>query len=305
MCAHGGEGLLAVEGKDRRVAGCAHLGIDDARDLGVIFGNHHRSPRRTGHGRFPRRWCASRRVAFEQELDSQDELAHVHRLGQELVGPEGEPREPVVEIRAGRHEDHRDAGEVGVGLEPFAHRVAVETGHRDVQQDHGGFFFARRRDHQVSRRDRQGLVPCALEAGRDDRALIGFVLGQENLRPANAGHRLRGPHRRAREVGAEGETNGVDRVARTYGVEGTAAGRLDECFQLRCPGADRGKPDGPCEAVQSVSDLHQLTHRPARAEHADLVDEEAHRVALGREGRHEPLPRVVEHLLERVHGRRR
>ena len=41
VCAHGGQGLLAVERDDRVVAGCAHLRIDDARDVGIVFGDDH------------------------------------------------------------------------------------------------------------------------------------------------------------------------------------------------------------------------------------------------------------------------
>ena len=89
----------------------------------------------------------------------------------------------------------------------------------------------------------------------------------------------------------------------THGIEGVAAGTVDEIFQLGGAGADRRKPDRPGETAQAMGDLRQRRDRPARAERRHLVDEDADGIAPGGERGDETLPRLVENLLEGVdHG---
>jgi hypothetical protein len=58
------------------------------------------------------------------------------------VGAEAEPLDHVVGGHPRGHEHHRDVGKARVGLDPGQHRVAVQLGHLDVEEDDVGPFAA-------------------------------------------------------------------------------------------------------------------------------------------------------------------
>ena len=217
--------------------------------------------------------------------------------------PQSEPGEPVVEICAGRHEDHRDVGELGVRLEQPARRVPVEPRHRDIEQDHGRVLRARRVQDQVAGRDSNRDISRTFETSRHDSPLVGLILSDEDLRASCRGDcRRRRPHRWAGEVLGEGLPDRSHDITRERCIEGVAAGGVNQLFQLGGAGADRGKPDRPGEAAQSMDHLLERRDRPSRAERRHLVNEDTDGLALGHETGDETMPRFVQDPLEVVGG---
>jgi PAS domain S-box-containing protein len=187
-----------------------------------------------------------------------------------------------------------------------AEALSAELGTRDIEEDQRWFLRAGGTDHEIARHDGHRYVTGAFQTRRDDRPLVGFILGDENLLAARRGDRLRRRRWRTglRQVRRVGRLHGVHDGPGPRRIEGPILGGRDEVLQLGRAGADRGEPDRAGETAQSMDGLRQRGGRPVRAVLRDLVDEDPNRIAPGGERADETPPRLVQHLLQGIRGSR-
>ena len=96
-------------------------------------------------------------------LDAGVQFLHLERLG-DVIHPAGGERLHLVQLLGeGADEDDRDPLERVVGLEVFAHLVAVHLRHVDVQQDQVRGVAPGRQQRQLAAGDGADLVPAVLE----------------------------------------------------------------------------------------------------------------------------------------------
>ena len=96
-------------------------------------------------------------------LDARVQFFHLERLGEVIHPADGEGLHLVQLLGEGADEDDGDPLELVVGLEVFAHLVAVHLRHVDVQQDQVRGIAPRRQQRQLAAGDRADLIPAVLE----------------------------------------------------------------------------------------------------------------------------------------------
>ena len=78
------------------------------------------------------------RLDAQHGADPGDQRAVVDRLGEVVVAAGVEPSDDVLLAGLGRHQDHRDERQGGVGLHPAHDFEPVDLGHHDVEQHQVG-----------------------------------------------------------------------------------------------------------------------------------------------------------------------
>jgi hypothetical protein len=78
-------------------------------------------------------------AAEQQRMDARPQLVQVHRLGEEVVAPRGEPVQALDLAVAPGDDDHREEGLAArLRLDPPRDLEAVHPGHGDVGDDQVG-----------------------------------------------------------------------------------------------------------------------------------------------------------------------
>ena len=179
-------------------------------------------------------------------------------LLRKLVGPEGEPGEPVAHVRTGRHQDDRDGAQLRIGLEQPAHRIAVEPRHGDIEQNQRRSLGAHSVDHALARAEGNREEPGVRERDAENLPLVGMIFSDQDFE-AGSRRALRRRHGwRVRKIMSEGAPHLLQchpcqrRINHTGGKQALEVGRAT---------ADGGKSDCPWQSNEPMHAVGELRRR--------------------------------------------
>ena len=123
-------------------------------------------------------------------LDAGVQFFHLERLGEVVHPADGERLHLVQLLGEGADEDDGDPLERVVGLEVFAHLVAVHLRHVDVEQDQVRGIASGRQQRQLAAGDGADLIPAVLEHAGQHLEIGGGVVHDQDA-GGSAGATLR------------------------------------------------------------------------------------------------------------------